>query len=365
MNKLIIAMLAAVCASSYALRVAAYNTSLYRAGQGALAAELEAGSAQAQRVARVINEINPDIILLSEFDYDKSGRAATLFIKDYLKWPQAFSFAAPSNTGVDSGLDLNSNGKTGEPADCFGFGKFPGQYGMLIVSKYPINNDAVRTFRKLLWKDMPRAIYPDTLSEEALGVFRLSSKNHVDVPVDVDGKTIHILASHPTPPVFDGPEDLNGRRNHDEIRFWLDYITPAPESYITDDAGKQGALEKDALFVIAGDLNCDPRDGDGRNEIMSRLLASPCINSGMTPASKGGLRDSLESFEKNKAHKGNPAHDTGSFGSPGNLRLDYVLPGANCTVSNAQVFWPEPEDELYETVRKASDHRAVYVDIEL
>ena len=72
---------------------------------------------------------------------------------------------------------------------------------------------------------------------EELDVFRLSSKNHVDVPVKIDNGTVHFLVSHPTPPVFDGPEDRNGTRNHDEIRFWADYVDPARSGYIYDDDG--------------------------------------------------------------------------------------------------------------------------------
>ena len=55
-------------------------------------------------------------------------------------------------------------------------------------------------------------------------VLRLSCKIHWDVPVQIGSETVHFLVSHPTPPAFDGPEDRNGRRNHDEIRFWADYI---------------------------------------------------------------------------------------------------------------------------------------------
>ncbi len=54
--------------------------------------------------------------------------------------------------------------------------------------------------------------------------------------------TLHLLASHPTPPAFDGPEDRNGRRNHDEIRFWNDYLDRAEIGYIRDDAGLAGGL---------------------------------------------------------------------------------------------------------------------------
>ena len=116
---------------------------------------------------------------------------------------------------------------------------------------------------------MPGALLPENpdgtsyYSDEALEVFRLSSKSHWDVSVQVgsnDNKVIHFLVSHPTPPVFDGPEDRNGKRNYDEIRFWADYVDD--EDYFYDDAGVSGGLKKGSRFVIMGDQNSDPFDGD-------------------------------------------------------------------------------------------------------
>ena len=64
----------------------------------------------------------------------------------------------------------------------------------------------------------------DWYSPEVLRSLRLSSKSHWDLPVRIGRRTVHVLASHPTPPTFDGPEDRNGTRNHDEIRFWAEYV---------------------------------------------------------------------------------------------------------------------------------------------
>ena len=64
---------------------------------------------------------------------------------------------------------------------------------------------------------------------------------------------VHVLAAHPTPPVFDGDEDRNGRRNFDEIRFSADYVTPNTGDYIYDDAGGTGGLKPGSRFVIMGD----------------------------------------------------------------------------------------------------------------
>ncbi len=86
--------------------------------------------------------------------------------------------------------------------------------------------------------------------------FRLSSKSHWDVPVKVGNKTIHILASHPTPPSFDGAEDRNGKRNHDEIRFWKDYISDSSNQYIYDDKGVKGGFNRKFLFCYFRRSEC-------------------------------------------------------------------------------------------------------------
>ena len=60
------------------------------------------------------------------------------------------------------------------------------------------------------------------------------------------------------PSCYSGPEDRNGKRNHDEIRFWADYIGGRVDpSYIYDDAGLHGGIRGE-YFVIVGDMNADP-----------------------------------------------------------------------------------------------------------
>ena len=146
---------------------------------------------------------------------------------------------------------------------------------------------------------------------------QLSSKNHVDVPIEIGKETVHFLLSHPTPPVFDGPEDRNGTRNHDEIRFWADYVGPGAErgSYIYDDQGNTGGLEPGSLFVIAGDQNSDPFDGDSIPGSAQLLLEHPRINAKTTPTSEGGV-DWSAAQPGNETHVGDPAQDTADFSEP-------------------------------------------------
>jgi endonuclease/exonuclease/phosphatase family metal-dependent hydrolase len=362
------------------LRVATYNASLYRQNRGQLQSDLEGGDdPQAQKVAAILQTVRPDVVLINEFDWDDEGASARIFVEQYLAVAQGgvegldypYRYVPETNTGVHSGADLNKDGRIAtEPGsraygnDAFGFGQFPGQYGMVVYSKYPILEDEVRSFRLLKWSQMPENLLPtDWYTEAAVDALRLSSKNHVDIPIEVDGRTLHVLASHPTPPSFDGEEDRNGRRNHDEIRFWSDYIGAGDAGYIRDDSGVPGGLSDDAAFVIAGDLNSDPRDGDSRHGGIRGLLEHPRTQD-TEPGSEGAVSAAASDGGANESHEGAPRLDTADFsdGRVGNLRVDYVLPSANVEVTDSGVFWPEEGQDGAELL-DASDHRLVWVDI--
>ena len=365
------------------LRIATYNSSLYDEREGGLIARLDAGDANARKIAVVIQRQRPDILLLNEFDFDAQERAAEIFQRRYLEVGQSgeqpiryeYRYLAPVNTGVPSGMDLDRDGMVGGVGrgagnDAFGYGLHPGQYGLLVLSRFPIDAAQARTFQNFLWKDLPgaslpidpttgRSWYPD----EVMAKFRLSSKSHWDVPIQTPRGTMHFLVAHPTPPVFDGPEDRNGARNRDEIRFWNEYISPGAKPWLCDDRGRCGGLGGDALFVIAGDLNNDPVDGDGRHEAIVELLENPRVLRMPTPRSEGAELAAKTIGGGNLGQRGSPAQDTGDFGPRvGNLRLDYVLPSVGLPVSASGVFWPKPGEPGAEWI-DASDHHMVWIDI--
>jgi Endonuclease/Exonuclease/phosphatase family len=226
--------------------------------------------------------------------------------------------------------------------DAFGFGEFPGKFGMAVFSRLPIDDKHARTFQHFLWKDMPGALLPDDpatpaphdwYSPDEQAIFRLSSKSHWDVPIEVGhGEEIHFLVSHPTPPVFDGPEDRNGTRNHDEIRFWADYIDPAASGYIHDDDARRGGLKRGQHFGPAGP---DQLDAQGRPGVRHRRLRRHVA--------------------------GQPARG--------------LRPADRATkIADAFVFWPRSSDPLFPLVGTfaglpngngfpSSDHRLVAVDV--
>ena len=360
------------------IRFATFNIAMGLESEGELYQRLVSGEDQAlKKVAAVIQNVRPDVLLLNEFDYFELD-SALLFINNYLDLPQygneAISYAhalnGAVNTGEDSGLDLDGNGIIGEPGDSWGFGRFPGQYGMMVLSRFPLQLQ--RSFRLFKWNDMPGALiplnpdgshwYPDDIWKE----LRLSSKNHWDIEVTVDGQSIHLLASHPTPPVFDGPEDRNGARNHDEIRLLADYIDPQRSAYIYDDTGIEGGLPGNSKFVLAGDLNADPVDGDSSAQAILQLLDHPKINTGCVPLSEGSEEANREQGGKNLEQRGNPASDTGDFNDKytGNMRIDYVLPSATLKIAGCGVFWPSSDQDGHE-LTDVSDHRLVWLDIKL
>ncbi|WP_163133959.1 choice-of-anchor J domain-containing protein [Agarivorans sp. Alg241-V36] len=366
----------AIPALSADVRIATFNAYLNRPTEGQILTDSLSGTdSQIANVAEILQRVRPDVVLLQEFDYVADGSAVAAFKANYLEVSQngadpieyPFVYLAESNTGIPSEFDFDNDGDVGglgDGGDAYGFGEFPGQYGMVLLSRYPIVTDQVRTFQHFLWKDMPDAmlpINPDTsegwYSEEELEVFRLSSKSHWDVPIDVNGNIVHVLASHPTPPVFDGDEDRNGLRNHDEIRFWRDYIDPSLAGYIYDDQGATGGLADGQSFVIMGDQNASLHEGDATNDPISMLTNSSLINSADIPTSIGGV-ENTPSSEYAARHTADWA-----------IQVDYVLPSvAGIEVDHTAVFWPGLADELYYLVGPgvaSSDHRLVYLDANL
>ena len=371
-------------AKPVAIRVATYNLEDVRPSD-----VHDGNQPRLKRLAETIERIRPNVILLNEIAFgaeDDYGREATgavtaeRFNELYLRVPQREGleplryrvYTARPNTGMPSGFDLNHDGQiktsfplpegsdpvTGRPPeqtesgraygnDCWGFGTFPGQYGLalLVDERLEVDEDAIRSFHLFPWKAMPDAALPRDengdlwYQDEVLDMVRLSSKTHMDVPVKLpNGAVVHFLLSHPTPPAFDGAEMRNKKRNHDEIRFWADYIMNA--SYIVDDKGVQGGLGPKSEFVILGDLNADPYEGNSYRDPMDRyLLGNARINSSLVPVSDIPVAD-LD------------ADDTARFG----LRVDYVLPSAGIRPLRGGIWRTLDADS-------PSDHFPVWMDL--
>jgi len=335
---LILGALAGV-ARADTLRIATYNAELTRAGPGLLLRDIERGEdAQVTAVLAVLTALDADVVLMTGIDYDMGARAAgALGARAGYGHVQALR----GNTGVATGLDLDGNGRLGEARDAQGFGRFAGQAGMAVLSRYPLPGPA-RDFSALLWADLPGALLPAGMDPRVRAVQRLSTSGHWDVPVATPGRPLHLLCWYATPPVFDGPEDRNGRRNHDEAAFWLRLL-----------AGDLPDPPPEGAFVLLGQSNLDPADGEGLPDAMQALLSHPALQD---PAPRGtaGRTDT--------GQRGDPTLDTALYDF-GGLRVEVVLPAAGLTVRAAGVLWPPPDDPLASVLAAASRHRPVWVDL--
>jgi hypothetical protein len=320
-------------AAAEPLRVATFNAELQRDGPGLLLRDILSGDdPKVAAVAALVASAAPDILVLTGIDFDHDGHALAAFADLLSSLGQSFPhrFARQPNTGIPTGRDIDGDGRANGPRDAQGYGEFAGQAGMAILSRHRIDAGAARDFSAFLWADLPGALIGD---DSAAGLQRLPTTAHWDVPVVLPtGARVHLLAYYATPPVFDGPDDRNGRRNHDETLFWTHYLD-----------GRLPYARPDGAFVIAGDANLDPADGDGRGTAMATLLGHPRIQD-PRPASAEGTARAARDGGVNSAQRGDPALDTADWpdvpGGPGNLRVDYVLPSRDWQVAKAGVAWP-------------------------
>lgn len=362
---------------------------------------------QIQNVAEVIQRTNPDVFILAEFDNNGLADDPTAindFQTNYLSVAQHKTTRGieyphkkdiPTNTGDLSDHDMNNDGKVALPDDGWGFGNYHGQYAFAIFSKYPFG-DGYRSFKNFKWSSMPgeenpvidicnnpdipipegKACGDRWYSDAAWSELPVSSKNHVDLSVMIPDQNnqptaVHMLVSHPTPPVFDASARRNYKRNRAEVKFWNDYVRG--ENYFVDDNGSGAMFESGSLFVIAGDLNADPDQGDGDRATIAGLMNSNLINTAATvgsaqPTSKGGQEylNSSDCSRNCNRGKGN------TITSVSGLRLDHAMPSAGLTVMNSGVYWPatgEPgrhlvyDDKLGSSKGVSSDHRMVWIDV--
>ncbi len=319
------------------LRIATFNTELKRDGPGLLLRDiLRREDAQVDAVVQRIAEVAPDIILLQNVDYDLD-LAALSALRDRIAeagplYPEVF--ALRPNTGMATGLDMDGDGRLGEQEDAQGYGEFSGQGGMALLSRYPVEVASVRDFSQLLWREVPDALLPTVNglpfpSEAAQDALRLSTTAHWAVPIRHPSGPLTLLAFHAGAPVFDGPEDRNGRRNHDQIVFWQHYMDgtfgPAPNT----------------RFVLLGHSNQDPVRGEGIKSAITGLLADPRLQDPRSARANGRL----ETVDWSGIDLGE-------------LRVSYVLPSRDWQVAGAGVHWPEGAEV-------AGRHRIVWVDLEL
>lgn len=334
MIRLCVALLlwAQLASAQTSLRVATFNVGLGRSGPGLLLKDILKPEADILAVAEIITSINPDILLLTGFDNDYQNIAITRFAAlPELDYP--YIYAPLGNGGLASGLDINGNDRLRDWNDNWGFGRFEGNEGMALLSRYPIS--ASRRFDTLKWQDFgPPPLAPDgALFFQDWAALRLASHSLWDVEIALPSGPVRILAAHPTPPVFDGEEDANGLRNEAEINFLNRYLSGEA---ITDDLGNTAAISSDPVVLLA-DLNADPLRGESRKPALQALLAHPRLQA-------------------------MPAQDTVEWERTGRMQVDYVLPDRRLKLLDSGVFWPEDSALL---AAAQARHRIIWADLSL
>lgn len=283
----------------------------------------------------VIAAARPDIVLLLDVDWDADGMALAALARGLeargLSFPHAL--APRPNAGRPSGFDLDGDGRTYRARDAMGYGRFTGDGGAALLSRHPLG--AVRDLSGVLWAE--RADTGDLLPEGSEAVVPLATVGQWIVPVEVEGTRLDLVTLAAGTPVFDGPEDRNGRRNAAELAFVAELAAGV------------------AHPVVLGRANVDPADGEGDRAALRALLDHPMLQD---PRPRGGGGGGA-------GHAGDPAFDTAAWEGPGPLRVDYVLPPRDLAVVDAGVLWPAPGDPFAATVAAAGAGRLVWVDLAL
>ena len=288
-------------------------------------------------MVEVIAGAGPDVIALWGMDWDLEGRAVAA-LADALETaghPMPYHMALRPNRARPTGLDLNGNGRLHEPEDAQSYGSFTGENGLAVLSRHPIQSNEIEDYSQLLWADLPSAQLPWPGAPEGVSdVLRLSATSHALIPIETPEHGRLWLGTYAAQtPVFDGPEDRNGRRNADENRFW---------SLLLD-----GALSRPAPrgLVIAGHANLDPVSGEGQRDVMREVLADPRLSD---PAPQGAGGRKTVDWKRDDLPP---------------LRLSYVLPDRDWRIIDSAVVWPSEDGEALATVEAASRHRLVWVDL--
>jgi len=331
-----------------------------------------------KRAAAQIQALSPDILFISGLAYDQTGQNARRFVTNYLSPPQADTLSGrsyetvmlPVNTGDAHGAeripvrtvhaasvsvapssDAISTVRQALPApptDSVGEGM-----ALFVHPDLTVLRDSIRTFRRFLWSQMPGAARPRDRhsgapwhTDETWQTLRLSSRSHWDVPVRItEGTVLHVLASHPAVPTRDGAAQRSDRRNHDEIRFWVDYLNDA--AYIEDDSSRGGGLEEGAAFVLVGRLNADPDDDNVFQAAVRALLSHDRVKDVTPRASEAGRTAGSTLRPEATARWGG--------------RVDYVFPSSGLTVDTSGIWRPVPDTAAV----PVSDHFPVWVDLRL
>lgn len=327
------------------VRVATLHAEISGGSSAEVLEELDGGMHPQARVLAETVQLNaPDVLVLTGLSYDEQQQIAQTVNEEYLSRGQngqtgirySHVYTAQTNSGIDSGADLDGDGRVGGPADALGYGRYAGERGMAVFSVYPIAEDEVRTFQDFRWQDMPGNSMPqDEFSELEKSVLRLPSTSLWDIPLEVPGKLghVHVVATDLTSPPAPTTPDV--ARSEDQRRMVAEFVS-GEAWYLYDDEGTYGGLNVGTQFVVAGSL-ADAQElqtwPDQQVPQLSSLLRGNTIQD---PAPEAITEEPLPQRRDAEA---DPRSTHGLTGGTA-VRSSYVLPAAALAVESSGVFWP-------------------------
>lgn len=349
------------------LRVATLNAEITGSSVDDVLDDLDGGGdAEAQTVAETAQLNAPDVLVITGISYDEDEKIAETFNEQYLARSQSgadpldypYVYTGETNSGLDSGADLDGDGQIGGAGDAFGYGNYTGEHSMAIFSTQPIVTDEVRTFQSFLWDDMPDNDMPEgDYSEVERSIMRLACATVWDVPVETeDGDHLHLVAM--TKPVIGGDVEVDVNRGNDQRRLLADYVS-GDGWYIYDDDGEEGGLNPGDDFLVVGQPANKMPDVD---EDLAILLDSPFLQD---PEPEAVTEQPLTS--RPGAAGGSDSEATRSVPGGQDVRASYALPSNTMSVSDSGVFWPGRGEFGFDLVDPAQDtspeNRLVWVDL--
>lgn len=354
------------------LRVATLHAEISGGSSAEVLEELSGGMHPQARVLAETVQVNaPDVLVLTGLSYDEHQQIAASINEEYLSRGQngqtgidySHIYTAPTNSGIDSGADLDGDGRVGGPGDALGYGRYAGERGMAVFSVHPIVEDEVRTFQEFLWQDMPENSLPaEEFSTLEKSVLRLPSTSMWDIPLEVPGEPdpVHLVATDLNSPP--GPTAPDTARSEDQRRMVSEYVSGAAW-YLYDDDGAYGGLDSAAPFVVAGGL-ADAQElqtwPNQRVPELSSLLEGESIQD------PGPEAITEEPLPERREATVDPQATHGLSGDTA-VRSSYVLPAAALNVDNSGVFWPAEGEFGFDLVDPADPDspagRLVWLDI--
>lgn len=347
---------------SPSVRVAQYNISLLGS------VKLKTDNPQVAAAADVIARFDPDIIAINEIAFDLTGvdpepgtfsdgmqNGALLAEKLNAVTPGApyeFHVLTFGNSGVLwEGYDAANH----DPYFAERGNGGVGQFNYAVLSRYPILEDDARVIVDVAWDSLPGHVGPTMQADIGVAIppgYPIFAKGLVIVPIDVDGRVLHLVMNHPFPPIN---QPVNPYRHHDELlamKLLLDGDLPGVEP-----------LPADARFVIAGDLNVDPDDGDALPGTIEQLFDHPLVVASQPNDGHGTFGNTPE---QNTQASACPANDGPDPSTDRQLQLDYLMPSTTIGPPLATgMFFPDPvaEPADWQLACMASDHFLLWADL--